>query len=419
MPKMSRLEPRALDSTGTTSANTDSEAQPLPRALTSHAISVTDKGDLVLIIRHQSSGEEGLYRVDTRRIRDASSYFDKLLHPEKFSEGLAVFMAQQKLRSYYAESSLVPWDKLPRIGISDAGQTSKANLFEKYLKDFLRILHGLDISTSRPSTSYFANIAIIADRLEALPVVVAYIKKSNCLQKLDGQPNKIRRAFSQERLRQRLLVGSLLDYPDWIESASERLILGSQQIKDPQGDISHDVDDVMWWDLPGCLEARQCKLGYDSSAQCDSFQLGEMVRFFTRMGTIRMQGLIYDASEAAEPYDGDIQQLLENLRQCPSYQIDQNHAHCGLRVRLLPALTCIQRWIELDAKLCGISWQNDRGTYAWTNHEKVAKWSFLKVPDSTRKRVLTRSCDNSCNSVHQGSRELFTAKERDWTPSDR
>ncbi|KAI9745368.1 MAG: hypothetical protein M1835_002604 [Candelina submexicana] len=348
---MSRLEPRALDSVGTTSANTDPEAQPLPRALTSHAINVTDKGDLVLVIRHQSSGEEGLYRVDTRRIRDASSYFDKLLHPERFSEGLAVFMAQQKLRSRYAESSLVPWDELPRIGISDAGQTSKANLFEKYLKDFLRILHGLNISTSRPSTSYFANIAIIADRLEALPVVVAYIKKSNWLQKLDSQPNKIRRAFSQERLRQRLLVGSLLDYPDWIESASERLIVGSQQIKDPQGDISHDVDDAMWWDLPGCLEvelsyrrecilgtinslqlhflqlytskARQCKLGYDSSAQCDSFQLGEMVRFFTRMGTIRMRGLIYDASEAAEPYDGDIQQLLENLRQCPSYQIDQ------------------------------------------------------------------------------------------------
>ncbi len=134
-----------------------------------------------------------------------------------------------------------------------------------------------------------------------------------------------------------------------------------------------------------------------------------MIRFFTRMGTIRMQGLIYDDSEPAEPYKGDIQQLLENLRQCPSYQIDRNHSHCGLRARMLPALMCIQRWINYDARICGLSWERSRDTYAWTNYEKVAKWRFDRMPNCTQ---------SSCNIIHQGSREMFTAKERDWTPSD-
>ncbi|KAI9721849.1 MAG: hypothetical protein M1812_002185 [Candelaria pacifica] len=449
MSNISKVQSRTLDPLDKIPADTGQKAQSLLGSSNSHVYSVTDNGDLILIVRHQSSGEEGSYRVDTRCIRDTSSYFDRLLHPEKFSEGGAVTMAQQILRGKYAESSLVPRDELPQITIIDVGQTSEVNLFEEVLMDLLRILHNLEIKPGRPSTSYLANITIVADRFEALPVVADYIKRRKFLKRLDVKPKLLegyRKAISEERLRQRLLIGSLLDYPNWVESASERLIIGSQQVKDPQGGVSRAADDAMWWDLPGCLEdelsyrrecildtinslqlhfvqlytskARQCKLGYDSSAQCDSFQLGEMIRFFTRMGTMRFQGLIHDTSEAAEPYGGDIQQLLENLRQCPSYQIDRNHTHCGLRVRLLPALTCIQRWIDYGARICGTSRENNRGTYAWTKYEKVAKWRFLEVPNfgQTKESIMSRG--SSCNSIHNGSRELFTAKERDWTPSD-
>lgn len=256
MLKFSRVDSKASVSLDKASASGRRKAQSPSKCPKSHVLSVTDGGDLILIVRHQSSGEEGSYRVDTRRIRDASSYFDGLLHPEKFSEGGAVTAVQQKLRSKYAESSLVPRDELPQITIFDVGPTSKENLFEDVLMDFLRILHGFEISPSRRSTSYFANIAIIADRFEALSVVAAYIKGRKYLEKLDAKPKKFPKTISEERLRQRLLIGSLLAYPAWVASASDRLILGSQQMRHTPEGVSREVDDAMWWDLPGCLEGK-------------------------------------------------------------------------------------------------------------------------------------------------------------------
>jgi hypothetical protein len=171
---------------------------------------------------------------------------------------------------------------------------------------------------------------------------------------------------------------------------------------------------------------RQCKLGYDSSIQCDSFQLGEMVRFFIRLGTLRLQGTIYD-NEPPPLYNGDIDRLLESLRQCSSYQIDRNHAHCGLRARLLPLVDHIQNLLCLDAGsidigICANCWDNARAQYAWSQAKRPLMWSRSRLSSASKapispQRQKERRISNSCLNRHLVVRDMYMAVERDWTAS--
>lgn len=154
---------------------------------------------------------------------------------------------------------------------------------------------------------------------------------------------------------------------------------------------------------------RQCKLGYDSSPQCDSFQLGEMVRFFNRKGTLRLQGLLtYD--EERQPRPGKISDVLAALRQCPSYQIDQNHTHCGLRTRLLPILDQLEL-LYIQAGVCLRCWKSDRKAHSWSENPIGGKWRFrITNYDSGRP-------GSTCRRDHATAKEIFTAEERQWTPA--
>lgn len=115
---------------------------------------------------------------------------------------------------------------------------------------------------------------------------------------------------------------------------------------------------------------RQCALGYDSSAACDSFQLGEMVKFLTKKGLFTLVPLQAVSPEDPEyvypgPYTGDIEHLVGLLRQCPSYQIDKNHGHCGLRTKILPALDFIQSCIDTGIGIKTMRWKSDRAAQTW------------------------------------------------------
>jgi hypothetical protein len=173
---------------------------------------------------------------------------------------------------------------------------------------------------------------------------------------------------------------------------------------------------------------RQCKLGYDTSVQCDSFQLGEMVRFFIRLGTLRLQGTIYDVEQPPH-YSGDIDRLLESLRQCPSYQLDKNHSHCGLRARLIPLLDLIQNQLGLDSRnvdvgLCAECWNNHRAQYAWSEAKRPLLWTRTRLLSRTipsiapREKTERRPSQSSCLAGHVVVRDMFTAVERDWTAKD-
>lgn len=139
----------------------------------------------------------------------------------------------------------------------------------------------------------------------------------------------------------------------------------------------------------------QCRWGFDNSKACDSFHLGEMVRFFTmRSKTIFLGSTLIDpgyddgsdegnddddgngededhhvknsfGGEKGLPHDEvdrtasvastDILSITSSLRQIPDYQIDNNHTGCGIRRRLLPVLDCIDGFIGHRRALIGLT----------------------------------------------------------------
>ncbi|KAK5016608.1 hypothetical protein LTR16_000094 [Cryomyces antarcticus] len=437
---------------------------------------VDSDGDLILEVEEPPGKEQGReyceYRVNSNSLRQSSSYFETLLHPDKFGEGATVAAKHDSVRSEYASISDVPAQKLPHIRLTDIGSVSRITTVKHIMADFLRALHGLDLSTGSPPLSNLANLAIVADRFDALPYFTQYVRRKKFIKALDGKANNKAGSLSEERMRQRVMIGIMLDYPPWAITYSERLIVrGSVRWKT---EAPSDIAAALWWDLPSRVEElfgtqhwrqlrtldcelqsrlyirdtavdehadeliyrreciletidslqsrflalytsreRQCKLGYDTSAQCDSFQLGEMLRFFTRQGTIRLQGTIFDTSEAPEPYSGDIEQLLASLRQCPSYQVDGNHAHCGLRSRLIPLLDVLEAFLQ-DVGICAECWQGNRAEYAWLEAKRPLTWK--------RYRFSTRRYQEGGEQLHMARhldvRDIFTAVDRDWTATD-
>ncbi len=146
----------------------------------------------------------------------------------------------------------------------------------------------------------------------------------------------------------------------------------------------------------------QCKLGYDSSPQCDSFQLGEMVRFFTRKGLLHLQSTFAEPTDNLT-YPANMIDLLHALRECPAYQIDKNHTHCGLRSRFYPALESIKPLSQ--AGLCLHCWKD--GKDSWLECPTRGMWS----PITPRLRPPSESCRD-----HLSFKAMYTAERRDWTP---
>lgn len=153
----------------------------------------------------------------------------------------------------------------------------------------------------------------------------------------------------------------------------------------------------------------QCKLGYDSSWQCDSFQLGEMIRYFVRKGTLSMQNTF--AFHDRPQFAGSAEDFVFILRQCTSYQIDRNHTHCGARNRLEPAL----RSIVFELSNCGIClycWKRNRSDESWLENPTGGKWYVGKPKLDT----ISSGCPAHRTTVT--TKAICTADERDWTPPE-
>jgi hypothetical protein len=324
----------------------------------------------------------------------------------------------------------VPDAELPTIRIEDLGRISAVKSIRPLLTDFLHILHDQDTQAT-PPVSNLANLAIVADRFDALEAVRVHVRRKKVIKALDARTQPKQDAgLSEERIRQRLLVGLMLDHPPWVDKYSARLIT-----KGWIGQES-DLEDPLWWDLPNRIEeeltlrrdclletiqsmqvfflgqyssrARQCRLGYDTSPECDSFQFGEMVRFFLRAGTLRLENMIITTGEEqpATSYDGDLHLLLDRLKQIPEYQVDRNHSHCGIRTRLVPFADLIIASMQ-QIGLCGDCWAEDRHSHAWLSAKRPLKWR--RQADG----VNLRAQDHARR--HASVREFLMAGDKDWT----
>ena len=150
----------------------------------------------------------------------------------------------------------------------------------------------------------------------------------------------------------------------------------------------------------------QCRLGYGSSPICDSFQLGEIIRFFSRKGLLYVDSAFAVSSaeeNEAYSYDGNIEDIIAKLKECTSYQIDSYHQHCGLRTKLLPVLESLwplnQVWICLDC------WRKDRCHEGWLESPHLGTWRWA------RKVRPSAGCQ-----AHRDAKAMYTAVKRKWTP---
>ncbi|KAH7635701.1 hypothetical protein B0T09DRAFT_27016 [Sordaria sp. MPI-SDFR-AT-0083] len=223
--------------------------------------------------------------------------------------------------------------------------------------------------------------------------------------------------------------------------------------------------------LQAAAQGRQCKMGYESSMSCDSYQLGEMIRFLCTKGLLSLvdfSPMSFD--RAINQYDGgenplakvdagnapgagvvfgppkpstggkgagtdsglggistmEISHFISILRQCPSYQIDRNHTNCGFRTRILPLLEYVQA--ILGSETIAIKrgdWDKRREEVSW-----VSLMQAREEDDNDREKKkkvfkFTRSLAADPRMRYAGTlgtnkmaMELFLADEWDWTAEE-
>ncbi|CAG8909714.1 unnamed protein product [Penicillium egyptiacum] len=190
----------------------------------------------------------------------------------------------------------------------------------------------------------------------------------------------------------------------------------------------------------------QCRGGFNNASQCDLFQLGQMVRFFSmRARTIFLGSTLIDPDFDSAPNDcdhitgesrndqppgppSDITAVIASIKQYPDYAIDEAHTGCGVRRRIMPALECIEKFVWDDRGLLGIA--PVVSDIAVSDPSRPLKWTlwadftrkkhtvdiaFARVaavyyPSAPSKNQVTRSTPQE-----ELGRLLFTAARRDWS----
>lgn len=468
---------------------------------------VSSTGDVILVVQHtdETGNKPALacshiatqcssFRVDSANLRHASPYFNRLLDQDKFGEGVHMADTHKSLKAIYGNPGAAPSDELPHIKIRDMGRISPVKSIRLLMTDFLAVLHGRELSSSTPPLANIANLVIVADRFDSLHVLQGYFKSRKllhameCKTQVQSAQDRGTKSSPEEKVRQRLLIGLFLDAPSLVLQSSSRLVhrgwVGYHEAAAPVKALP------LWWDLPQGIEDelqfrrtailetlqsvqahflalytsrdRQCKLGYDNSTECDSYQLGQMIRFFKRTGTLELTGTIAppvysdehehghftnntngntngnsnsdanDADEDSAGYTGELSDLLDSLRQCPEYQIDKFHAHCGLRTRLMPVLDTIDAALTSDIGVCLACWHERRHEYSWRTAKRPLVWkkaagygvapSPMYVPRAAKPdaqvklfKELDRRLVLGCLARHVDARDMFLAKERVWS----
>ncbi|PGH03623.1 hypothetical protein AJ79_07315 [Helicocarpus griseus UAMH5409] len=322
---------------------------------------------------------------------------------------------------------------------------------------------------AKKSISFIANLIVLSDRFDGQQVLSRVLDTplggkrdstgdmmiSKALRRL--QTPKLE---DEDRTRQAIYVALFLGDKEGIMTFTHRLVIdGSKEWVYGGRDGWVGIDRPLWWHLPNGIEEElrfrhqcildtitdlqshflraygalppqpsqqpsqqqpspmappssassttklQCRRMYENSRSCDSFHLGEIIRFFsTRTKTLHLESsLSYQAPDPDEdeydeeypnnipgnnnpypdPTPTNIPTLLTSLRQCPEYQIDPNHAGCGLRRRLLPALDCLATFTTNSHSavgICPIHYDNDNPQQSTTRTPTSARTGSWRNP---------------------------------------
>ncbi|KAI0809535.1 hypothetical protein GGR55DRAFT_689306 [Xylaria sp. FL0064] len=428
------------------------------------------------------------FRVELAVLRRQSKYFDKLLGDSRFKEAndIADALAALSLRSVTpgdADAADLPW-----IAIHDDDEATAYAYRELAFADLLRILHGRDAKTAQAqiTMSFVTALAVLADRFDCAAAVSKYVATSlkfrwPVTSRIKSVRDDSGSGFSgmsranENILRQKILVSWLLNQPGKFQAATRELIMNGSCQWSSFGEEEDESTSATWWYLQDGLEqelqyrrnsvlntlasvprhflslytssrsARQCKLGYDSSVACDSYQLGEMFKFLLNKGLLfptdfspasidALMGVAASNKNSNKNNNSSntalhmlpVDHILATLRQCPAYQIDKNHTNCGLRTRLLPILDFIQALLSANSILVSrAAWKNDRGAHAWMPTGDVDGKMHWNGDGDERPFRFTRSLAGDQRLRYENAmgadkfaRDVFTATSWDWTAED-
>ncbi|TDZ28332.1 hypothetical protein CTRI78_v012037 [Colletotrichum trifolii] len=298
------------------------------------------------------------YRVKLYDLKKHSKYFANLLGNRQFSEAAHVEAALARLRAAEFRMDKVDVSDLPWVNIVDDDESTRSVGREKVFEDLMRIWNMLS-SEDLTRTELWWNL-----------------------------PDSLEREL---QYRRECILNTI--------ASIQRHFLALYSSRE-----------------------RQCQLGYDSSSACDSFQLGQMLKFFTGKELIGVVDFGPNSFEnIPDPSVIDIEDILSTLKQVPSYQIDKNHTNCGIRTRIEPILDYVRSMLSSTVlSISQADWKNDRVAASWITSNNTAM-----SERGANKFEFTRGLATDQRLRHEGyihadkmARILFTADEWDWTPED-
>ncbi|KAM0516649.1 hypothetical protein ACHAPE_005282 [Trichoderma viride] len=390
------------------------------------------------------------YRVSQAALKKHSQYFANLLSNPKFSEASAIDEAHKKLAKLKIEPGKADAADLPWIRITDDDEATKAAGRELVFEDMLKIIHQKPLKAPRVALPEVATMAILADRFDCLTAVARSLNgirwpvTNNRPFADDGGRN----TETEQMLREKILVSWLLSNGMKLHQAARELVVRGSRL---WSDYSEEREELTaaWWHLPEgieeelkyrrecvlntiasvqrhfldlyCSKERQCKLGYDSSGACDSFQLGQMLKFLVSKNLLFLVDYTSPSLEAVP--DGamiNIDDLLNTLKQCPNYQIDKHHTNCGLKIRMDPIMDYIRTMLSASGtSIAHADWKKRRSEVSWTQ----LRDRRLREDEEEVKFVFTRAVASDQRLRYEAamytdrlSKGLFTASSWDWTP---
>ncbi|PSS00598.1 hypothetical protein BD289DRAFT_423977 [Coniella lustricola] len=444
------------------------------------------------------------YRVDLATLQKHSRYFTNLLTDTRFQEARDIADRFQQIRQRGQHPQDLPPEELPHVHITDDDEATRSAGREIAFADMLRILHAVPvvITTSKVSMLYIVTLAVFADRFACTAAVSRHLTTGLKFKWPATPAPRLREDDGlsglslavEELVRQKILVSWLLEHPPRFAASTRELVLfGSHRWAVVYDDEAEDADEprdevggreeAVWWYLPDDLEEelhyrrrtllrtlasipahflhiyttrtrtglhRQCKLGYDSSSACDSFQLGEMVRFLIAKRLLVFRtfspprcsplpendnqgGIVVDDGNVDNDNDEDdeferrfaavdVNSILVALKQCPNYQIDRHHTNCGLRTRIMPILDYIGVMLSTSALQINLrDWKSQQSKTSWQQqHSPISSdsdGSYAKSSSSNSKKN-DNSIVSSGSSTHPSgctSTSTTTKRKKDFT----
>ncbi|KAI0393543.1 hypothetical protein F5Y17DRAFT_304234 [Xylariaceae sp. FL0594] len=410
------------------------------------------------------------FRVDLAVLKTQSKYFEKLLGDSHFKETKDIADAFSALSLKNLKPKDAGVEDLPWVKIHDDDEAASYAYRENVFADLLRILHGQDVQTSQPpiTMSFVTTLAVFADRFDCTASVSRYVSTKlkfkwpvTNLRKPrdDGSSSFSTMSRANENvLRQKILVSWLLNQPGKFQAATRELIMNGSCRWSSFGEEDDETSTgATWWFLQDGLEQElqyrrncilntiasvprhfltlyaaspgiyQCKLGFDSSLSCDTYQLGQMFKFLTKKGLLYLvdfsPGSLYSVADTSLlPVDS----LIDILAQCPSYQIDNHHTNCGLRTRMLPILEFIKGLLSANSiPISSAAWRSNRSEHAWMPAEHGETDGKGHHEDDSKPFRFTRSLAidarvrfENTMGAEKLARNVFTATSWDWTAED-